>query len=70
MKRWRKPKPWARIAGMAASVLVTLICVALQLDPMEILRRAVLAFLLIAAVTAALSYVLQMFAERPIRRVR
>jgi hypothetical protein len=55
---------------MAASVLVTLICIVLQLEPIEVLRRAVLAFLLIATVTAALSYVLQLFAGRPVRRAR
>jgi hypothetical protein len=55
---------------MAASVVVTLICVVLQLDPVEVLRRAVLTFLLIAGMTAAVSFVLQFSARPSVRRAR
>lgn len=62
--------PWARILGMAVTVAVTLTCVVAGIEPVEILRRAALSFVIVATLTYLVTSTLQALAKRPNRSMR
>ena len=55
---------------MMAAVVVTLLCVLSGIEPVEIVRRAALTFVVVAACTFAISTLLQAFEKRPTRSMR
>ena len=70
MKRLRRKIPWGRVCGMMAAVVVTLLCVLSGIEPIEIVRRAALTFVVVAACTFAINTLLQAFEKRPTRSMR
>ena len=51
--------PWGRIFGLMMAVTVTLVCVVRGVEPVVILKRSIIAFLIVSGTTAIVIYLLQ-----------
>ena len=58
-RRSQPPVPWGRILGLLMAVTVTLICVVRGVEPVVILKRSIVAFLIVSGITAVVIYLLQ-----------
>ena len=70
MNQRRRKTPWGQIAGMLAAASVTLVCVIQSIDPLEILKRTLIAFAAVALVITILGNLLEVKSKRVTRSYR